>query len=362
MIRLALSIMILLHGLLHALGFISAFGWAEIPQMKQEISKFNGVVWLAAALFLIFTSVIYLLKKEWWWMAAIPAAILSQILITMVWQDAKFGTLPNIIILIISVISYGDWSFNKSVDKSVQALVPTTLYQDQQVIPEKLSGLPPLVQTWMQRSEIMGTNIPQRAHLWQKGQMKTKPANDWMQVEAEQWMILDPPGFAWKARVGQGSLLQFSGRDVYREGRGQMIINLYSLFPVVHAVGEPIDQGALVRYLAEIIWFPWAVLNSNIQWETLDGSSVKATLIDGGLTVSGIFRFSKLGDVIGFEALRYYYDKPKSSLEKWVVQLDENSFREFEGIRIPCRSTVTWVLSTGEFTWYRVTITDAHFY
>jgi hypothetical protein len=40
-----------------------------------------------------------LLKQHWWWAAGLLAVVISQALIIMNWQDAKFGTIANIIIL-----------------------------------------------------------------------------------------------------------------------------------------------------------------------------------------------------------------------------------------------------------------------
>ena len=38
-----------LHGLIHLMGFAKAFGYAELPQLMQPISREWGVVWLLAA-------------------------------------------------------------------------------------------------------------------------------------------------------------------------------------------------------------------------------------------------------------------------------------------------------------------------
>src|SRR5229473_2026019 len=37
------------HGLIHLMGFAKAFGYADLPQLTQPISRAWGVVWLVAA-------------------------------------------------------------------------------------------------------------------------------------------------------------------------------------------------------------------------------------------------------------------------------------------------------------------------
>lgn len=48
-------------------------------------------------------------------------------------------------------------------------------------------------------------------------------------------------------------LLFFLGRDKFEAGRGDMLIQLNALFTVVNEQGEKIDEGALQRYLGEMV-------------------------------------------------------------------------------------------------------------
>jgi hypothetical protein len=78
----------------------------------------------------------------------------------------------------------------------------------------------------------------------------------------------------------------------------------------------------------------------------------------GGVIASGIFRFDERGDVVGFEARRYFDRKSGATLEDWLVRIDPGSVKSFNGIRIPVKSSVTWRLKEGDFTWYRLEISD----
>ncbi|HJZ12003.1 MAG TPA: DUF6544 family protein, partial [Acidobacteriota bacterium] len=183
------------------------------------------------------------------------------------------------------------------------------------------------------------------------------PSGKWMKVRAEQYNVMRRPGFLWVADVRMAPLLHLAGRDKYANGRGHMLIQLLSLFPIADAKGATIDQGAPVRFLAEIVWAPTAALEDYITWEEMEPASAKATIRSGEVTASALFSFSAEGDIRMIEAMRYYQRKDTATLEKWHIENDPGSFKEFQGIRVPTKSTVTWKLQDGDFTWFKLQIT-----
>ncbi len=50
-------------------------------------------------------------------------------------------------------------------------------------------------------------------------------------------------------------------------GKGNMLIKMMSTIPIGNSSGEEMDQGAMMRFLAEIVWLPSAALNDYIQWD-----------------------------------------------------------------------------------------------
>jgi len=48
--KIVLIIFLVLHGLIHVMGFAKAFELAELNQLKKTVSKNDCVVWLSAAL------------------------------------------------------------------------------------------------------------------------------------------------------------------------------------------------------------------------------------------------------------------------------------------------------------------------
>lgn len=366
MIRFIVVCILLIHGLIHLLGCVKEFRLARVEQLSgkttiplsADAARVVGVLWLFTCLLFITTTVGFLLRKDWWWMMAIVAVLLSQGLIMVYWSDAKFGTIANLIVLVAIIFAYANWRFQAMVRHERQAFLPQTQQEKKVVTEAMLADLPAAVQKWLKRSKIVGKEFVRTVYLKQKGEMRTTPDGKWMPVQAEQYFTVENPGFLWIADVRAAPFVHLIGRDKYEDGRGHMLIKLLSLFPVADAKGKETDQGTLLRYLAEIVWFPSAALSPYITWEGIDTATARATISSGGVTASGIFKFDPEGEVNSFEARRYYDRKEGATLENWFIAIDANSYRDFEGVRIPAKSTVTWKLETGDFTWYRLEIAD----
>jgi hypothetical protein len=61
----------------------------------------------------------------------------------------------------------------------------------------------------------------------------------------------------------------------------------------------------------------------------------------GGITASGFYKFDENGDMVSFEAKRYYDRKGGVTLEDWFIQIEPSGYKEFAGMRIPAKMTVT---------------------
>lgn len=250
--------------------------------------------------------------------------------------------------------------FTRKVKEEVDFLFGSNLKKERQVIQkEDLLGLPLPVQKWLERSGIIGKEKIVFARLKQKGSMRLKEDGPWMRAEAEQYFTTDKPGFIWKAKVHMAPSIYFAGMDKYREGKGSMSIKVLSLIPVVDARGPEVDQGTLLRYLGEMAWFPTAALNDYIKWEPVDSNSARATMSYKGVTASAVFTFDNNGDLAGLIAKRYRETGGKYVLDDWEVIAKD--YKEFQGIRIPDKLEVIWKLKTGDFTWYRVEVTNAEY-
>lgn len=97
-----ISILFLLHAVLHLMGFVKSFYDDFLPKLSKSISKSEGILWLACAILLFIADLYFLMDLTYWPALSIIGALLSQFLITMNWEDAKYGTVINLLILALS--------------------------------------------------------------------------------------------------------------------------------------------------------------------------------------------------------------------------------------------------------------------
>jgi hypothetical protein len=368
MARILFAALIVMHGLLHLLGFVKAWGLAPVRQLSgtttfplgETALKIAGSLWLAALVAFAATATAFLLRKDWWWMIGASAVILSQMLIVLYWSDAWAGTAANLIILFCVVVSWGSWKFDGSVQGEIEALLSSARRSTPHLLTaDSLAELPPPVRRFLERSNALGSPPAVAVRLKQTGTMMSKPDGGWTPFSAEQYFSVEHPAFIWKARMAMAPLVDVVARDRYSEGRGNMLIKALSLVTIADARGPEMDQGTLLRYLAETAWFPSAALSPYIRWEPIDSTSAKATMTFGAVSASGTFTFDAEGDVTRFEAKRYGEFGGKYSLETWSIAM--KGYRSFQGIRIPNVSEVTWKLAGGDWTWLKLEITELEF-
>ena len=130
MLRALYALIILMHGFIHLLGFVKAFDLAKITLLTHHISKPAGIFWLINTLLFITVTIAFFFKKEWWWILGFLAVILSQILIITQWQDAKIGTLANLVILIPLIIGFAFWNFNVQINNETKEILAENKYEE----------------------------------------------------------------------------------------------------------------------------------------------------------------------------------------------------------------------------------------
>ena len=355
--RTILIVLVLLHGLIHLMGFLKAYGLANFNQLTQFISKPIGMVWLLISFLFVAITVLMLLKREWWPYVGLIAVFLSQALIIVYWKDAKLGTIANLIILMASLVGNGELQFNRMVGNETQEILKNlNLEQPIQIKEDGIKHIPTIVQKWLIDSGVLENDRAVSVRLLQEGEMKTSPDGKWMAFTANQYFNCVNPSFVWKTRVKPLPFVFMNGRDKLTNGEGQMLIKLFSMITVVNERNnEKINAASMQRYLAEMCWFPSAAINDYIAWEAIDPTTAKAVLTIGGKSVSGIFKFSNEGEILSFETERFFGSGADAVLENWLIEMVD--YKEFDGIKIPYKCKVTWKLNTGDFNWLNLEIT-----
>jgi hypothetical protein len=269
------------------------------------------------------------------------------------WIPAILGVL---VFMVIAVLAVGAKAFEAQSEREVQKLFGVAAkMRGETLTAMEVEDLPPPVRRWLEASGAVGREKARTVRLMQRGLMRTAIDAPWSEAAAVQYFSVPKPGFVWLVSLRMKGL-PIAGRDHYLDGKGRMLITAAAVVRIIDAHDEAIAQGAMLRYLGEIIWFPSAAVAPYIAWEAIDDFSARATMTDGGRSAQAVFHFDEQNRVLSMEAERFYFRDTGSTKERWQVVCDQWS--NVRGITMPTHGDARWKLREGELSYYRWEILD----
>jgi hypothetical protein len=222
----------------------------------------------------------------------------------------------------------------------------------------ELTGLPAPVQRYFRAVLTDGQPIVTGVTLTQSGMFNLgRTADQWKPFTATQHFITTRPGFVWDANITMFPGVPVRVVDAFIAGEGLLrptILGLYGL-GTVQGKGE-IARGELLRHFAESVWFPTALLPSQgVVWAAVDDSSARATMTDGPISVTMLFRFGADGLVttIRVDGRATTVDGA-TVLMPWECRMSNHQTRG--GMRVPLTGEVLYITPQGEKPYFRGTI------
>ena len=215
-----------IHGLIHLMGFIESFEMGEFDQIKEEIPRPYGVGWLIASLLFLGSSALYFTDNDYWWLPGMLSIIVSQALIFSFWESARYGTLANLFILVVVVLSYSSFNFKQSFVRQAEIFA----IQDEDYKPDTLSlqnrqELPEVLKKWLIRSGVEGKQSIQTVRMKQSGNLQLNPEDgDFFKFEAQQIVQPQTQSFVWQADVDMMPVISVQAKDALLDGTGSMVV------------------------------------------------------------------------------------------------------------------------------------------
>lgn len=209
---------------------------------------------------------------------------------------------------------------------------------------DDLAGLPEPAQRYFRHVLRDSQPLVRLARLTQEGEMRMGEAEDsWRPFTASEILGARPPALLWDARIRQAPGVNVFVRDSYVGGAGGMRADLFGLRTVMNAPSDQrLAEGALLRWLAEAVWAPTALLPSaGVTWRAADDSSAVATLREGATSVSVTFRMNAVGEIVSMAVA----GRPRGVGADYVMTPWEGRFWQYEqreGMSIPMQGEVAW--------------------
>ncbi|GGX48950.1 DUF6920 family protein [Saccharospirillum salsuginis] len=265
-------------------------------------------------------------------------------------------TLLSLIALVVLVAVSGHWRWSAETRSILSRLDdahrPLT---DATVDFSAFDDLPAPVRAYFRRALTDGQPLIDRVSLRQSGTFnQSETGQQWQPFTANQVVTAQRPGFDWHARIRMLPGAPIRVHDAYLSGEGVLHASLLGwISPVNLRGGGDIAEGELMRWLAEAAWNPTVLLpGQGVQWTAIDDRSARATLVDGDVRVSLVFRFN---DDNLIESVRA--DARVRTLgEQSVPTPWEGRWFKYEkrdGMWIPTEGEVAWLLDAGEQTYWR---------
>jgi hypothetical protein len=263
----------------------------------------------------------------------------------------------------LGAIKRGGTKWSRYVSLLVGEVVSGAAAVDRAVDLTEAEALPAPAKRYFHHVLSNGLPIISQAYLVQKGGFRMKPeAEKWAALSARQAISAVPRAFVWDAKITMAPGISVRVCDAYRNGSGNMKAAFFSLIPLADAGGfREIDEGALMRYLAEAVWFPTALLPSQgVAWEPIDGSRATATVTDAGHTVSLEFSFSDEGEIVSVYSPGRFRELNGAYISTpWEGRFSD--YTDVNGYRVPTEAEVTWHLPEGAFSYWKATITEVRY-
>lgn len=276
--------------------------------------------------------------------------------------------LPPIVIIIVLIVAllaivlmYGRDRWQSETDKlRVKLTNGQREIQPKVYDPKEIVGLPEPVQRYFKAVLQDGQAIIAKVELSQKGQFHMNETEDkWHKFTATQLVTTQRLGFDWDAKIEMVPFVNVFVHDTYLLGEGNLQASILGLFTVAKMHNTPeLNQGELLRFFAEAVWYPTSLLPSQgVVWEIIDQHSSRATLTDGETTASVVFQFDADGLITSMraEARCYRVVGDKSMFMPWVGNFREYSVRN--GMRIPLEGEVGWEHPEGLRLYFKGEIT-----
>ena len=174
-----------------------------------------------------------------------------------------------------------------------------------------------------------------------------------MPFTAEQVITVGQIGFLWHAHFcGAGGFMQVA--DYLADGEAGLEAALLAAIPLARLRGsDAMFRGEAMRYLAELIWNPDALLfNDQLAWRVIDERTLAVGAGEGTPRCEVRLTLDEAGDMIGMAA----DDRPRLEGGKvtschWFGRA--GTYQSIGGRRIPICAEVGWILNGVEFVYWR---------
>lgn len=352
-----LALLLALHGAIHLIGVVHAFGLARVDALTAPIPRPIGLLWLVAAVLLVAAGAMLLAGARDWWLVAGAGALLSQALIVAAWRDARWGTLANLVVAVPLLVLLaerrpGGLRARYAAEARAALALPATA-AGAAVTARDLAALPAPVARWMRRIGVVGRPRPRAFHAVFRAEMRSGPDAPWMPATADQVERFHPARRLFFMHATRGPI----PFDVYHRYVGDaatMEVRAAGLVPVgADHDGAAMTRSETVTLLNDVCVFaPGALLDPAFAWTAIDDRTARVAFSNAGHTVRATLHFDAHGDLVDFTSDDRAMAEGRTMRPlRWRTPLAGH--RDVGGVRLPARAEARWVDGVRDWAYGR---------
>ncbi len=355
----------LFHGLIHFMGFAKAYNYGNITQLTKEISKPIGIVWLTTGFLFLICLGLYLFKNQSWAYFGLIAIVVSQILILYNWNNAKFGTIANGIILIFVIIGFFQIKFKSEYKNEVKIGFSQTKNLPKTILSEgSIKDLPEPVKKYIRYVGCLNKPIVHNFRVDFSGKIRSHEKKEWMQLTSEQYNFIPTPTRLFYLDATMKGL-PVAGFHCFKNGIAYMDIRLLSLFKVEFQKGAVMNESETVTFFNDMCCMaPATLIDKRIEWLEVAENKVKVSFSNNGITISAWLYFNDKGELVNFvsEDRSALLENGETVKLKWSTPLRD--YKAINGYKLASYAEAIYTYPDGDFTyatfdlknvWYNMT-------
>lgn len=349
----------LIHGLIHFMGFARAFGYINIAQLTKEITKPMGILWFLTGVLFIISVTLFLFRKGGWAYFTLFAVVVSQILILNNWDDAKFGSIINILVLVVAIIVVFTEKFRDEYKNEVKiGLEQRKNTPDTNLTEAAISHLPEVVKKYIRYTGCVGKPTVQNFKINFSGKIRDHKKPVWMPLASEQYNFMIVPTRLFFLNATMKGL-PVAGFHCFKNGKASMDIRLLSIFKVEYQAGDKMDISETVTFFNDMcVMAPATLIDERIVWLEVVGNKVKASFSNHGIAISAWLHFNEKGELINFVSEDRYATENDGAIvkHKWSTPLRD--YKVINGYKLASYAEAIYTYPEGDFTYATFTLKD----
>jgi hypothetical protein len=352
----------LLHGLIHFMGFSKAFDYGTWPLLIRDISKPMGILWFVAGFLFFLTVAIYLIKKDSWVYIAFIALFLSQLLIINNWNEAKFGTVANAIILIVSVLGIFQIIFKKTYKDEVKiGLSQSPILQTSNLTESEIAFLPHSVKKYIRYTGSVGKPKVNNFKAVFLGKIRKNAKSKWMKLSSEQHNFVATPTRLFYLDAIM-NYMPVAGFHCFKNGIAFMDIRLFSMFKVEYQSGYEMDVSETVTFFNDMcVLAPASLIDPRIEWFEVERNKIKASFTNNGIKVTAMLYFNEKGELINFVSDDRYAIGENGILTKHTWSTPLREYKSIHNYKLASYAETIYTYHDGDFTYATFTLKNVNY-